>query len=110
MAATIRVFVAVGLPQRQRVKELQLPVATTAREAVELSQLSQEFPEIDFAACRLANYGEAISDDYLLEEGDRIEVCRPLLADPRDARRKLAQQGLTMGLTKPDEGKVKRRS
>ncbi len=103
MAELVKVLVATGLPQRQCVKELQLPVKSTAREAVEHSQLALEFPEIDFAVCRLANYGETISDDYVLADGDRIEICRPLLADPRETRRKLAQQGLTMGPTEPTE-------
>ncbi len=97
MPELITVSVAAGLPERQQVIELQLPEGSTAVEALTISGIAEAFPQIDLAACRLAVYGRLVAEDYRLQPGDRIELCRPLRADPREARRRLAQAGQSMG-------------
>ena len=97
MAEPIDVSVAAGLPTRQREIALTVPEGTGAREAVELSAIAELFPEIPVATCRLAVFGELVAEDHRLRPGDRVDVCRPLKADPRDARRELALQGRSMG-------------
>lgn len=97
MADKIGVSVAAGLPERQREVSLRVPQGTRARDAVRLSAIGESFPEIAVANCRLAVFGELVDDDYCLRDGDRVEICRPLKADPRDARRALALQGRSMG-------------
>ncbi|MDJ0929191.1 MAG: RnfH family protein [Gammaproteobacteria bacterium] len=92
----IRIEVACALPGRQRLIALNVSAGTNAREALALSQLQAEFPELDFERLPLAVYGELVADDYLLQPGDRVEVCRPLARDPREVRRELAERGLTM--------------
>lgn len=102
MADTIDVSVAAGLPRRQREISLGVPTGTTAREAVDLSGIAEQFPEIPVATCRLAVFGELVDESYAVLPGDRVEICRPLKIDPRDARRELALQGRSMGTHTPD--------
>ena len=102
MVESIEVSVAAGLPTRQREIALTVPRGTTARGAIDLSPIAELFPEISVAACPLAVFGSLVPDDYRLQAGDRVEVCRPLLADPRDARRELALRGRSMGSGQAD--------
>ena len=94
---SIPIEVACALPGRQRLLALHVASGTNAREALRLSGLQADFPELDFAALPLAVYGELVADDYPVQPGDRVEVCRPLARDPREVRRELAARGLTMG-------------
>jgi putative ubiquitin-RnfH superfamily antitoxin RatB of RatAB toxin-antitoxin module len=95
--APLRVEVVCALPDRQRIVTLSLPPGTTARDAVLQSQLGSEFPELNIAVAPLAVYGVRVADDYVLGDGDRIDILRPLRRDPREARRELAARGATMG-------------
>ena len=83
----IRVEVAYALPQRQTVRELALPQGSTADEAVRSSGLLEEFPEIDRSRVRVAIYGKAVPGETRLRDGDRVEILRGLLADPKEVRR-----------------------
>ena len=89
-SAVIHVEVACALPERQAVKALAVPVGCTAREAVERSGIAAEFPALDIASLALGIYSQLVSDDYVLAEGDRVELYRPLLLDPKEARRQRA--------------------
>jgi len=95
--AAITIEVACALPERQQIIELQVPVGTRVRSAVELANIQREFPELDIATSALGIFGTVVTDDYTLGEGDRIEIYRPLVNEPRDARRALAARGATMG-------------
>jgi putative ubiquitin-RnfH superfamily antitoxin RatB of RatAB toxin-antitoxin module len=68
-----------------------------AREAILDSVLPAEFPDVDFATCGLGIWGKPVTDDVMVGEGDRIEAYRPLLHDPREFRRSLAEQGQFIG-------------
>ena len=92
----ITVEVVCATPARQELVALQLPPGTTARQALERAEFDALFPELDLARAPLAVYGTAVSDDYRLSAGDRVEVLRPLRREPRDARRELAARGETM--------------
>lgn len=94
--ADIMVEVACGWSARQRVVSLTMPVGATAREAVLAADLAAEFPDLDSAAAPLAVYGAQVADSYQLQSGDRVDILRPLLRDPRDARRELAARGETI--------------
>ncbi|QFT86557.1 Persistence and stress-resistance antitoxin PasI [Halomonas sp. THAF12] len=87
----LRVEVAFALPQRQRIVELTVPEGTTAREAVARAGLEALFPEVSaetFREADLGIFGKALRDPEarVLEEGDRVEVYRPLELDPKAAR------------------------
>ncbi len=67
-------------------RELELPEGATVAVALRESGLSGEFPAID-AGTSLGIYGKVVSDDTMLQSGDRVEIYRPLNAEPKAARR-----------------------
>jgi uncharacterized protein len=69
----------------------------TALAAVEASGLLAELPDVDGAALVLGRFGARVAHDAPLKAGDRVEICRPLRADPRAARRALAARGYVIG-------------
>lgn len=93
----LRVEVAYARPDRQALLKLRVPSGTTIREAVRLSGIRGEFPEIDLAVSKFGIFGYKAPGDTLVKDGDRVEIYRPLKADPREVRRRLAAQGKTMG-------------
>lgn len=98
----IEVEVAYARPERQLILKLEVPEGTTAIEAVRLSGIEEEFPEIEPEENRLGVFGKLCKADRILNPGDRVEVYRPLLADPRAARRELAAEGKSMGKGRGD--------
>jgi putative ubiquitin-RnfH superfamily antitoxin RatB of RatAB toxin-antitoxin module len=97
MAELIGVQVAYAQPDVQVVKALSVPVGTRARAALKLSGIGIRFPEIDLERCALGIHGREISGERELQAGDRLEVYRPLLKDPRTARREAVAQGTVLG-------------
>ena len=95
--------VACSSPERQLLVPLQLPRGSTARDAIRQSGLASVFPELDLAVAPLAVFGVQVADDYELQDGDRVDVLRPLQRDPRDARRELAARGQTMASRPPGD-------
>lgn len=87
----IRVAVAVALPERQEVIEVEVPEGTTLAQAIARSGLAQRFPAIDFAAARVGIWSRPCPPGTVLREGDRVEVYRGLRVDPKDMRRKRAR-------------------
>lgn len=89
MAERIRIEVAYAEPARQWLLELHVPAGTTAREAVLGSGLAQERPELDLSSCPLGIFGKVLDEpqQYVLTAGERVEVYRPLLIDPRAGRK-----------------------
>jgi putative ubiquitin-RnfH superfamily antitoxin RatB of RatAB toxin-antitoxin module len=96
MAETLHVEVVYALPQRQELVKLTLPVGSTLQQAVEVSGLPQRYPEIDLAKLKLGVYGKLSKPDALLRERDRVEIYRPLIADPKEVRKKRAEEGKAM--------------
>ena len=89
--AEISVEVCYAKPDVQAVVALTLPMGTTAKQAALLSGLARRFPELD-GSQPLGINGKRVTDDHPLEEGDRVDILRPLVADPKDARRKRAEK------------------
>ena len=85
--------VAYGTADAQVLYRLNLADGCTAREAVRLSPLAADFPDADLNA-PLGIFGRQVKDDTVLQNGDRVELYRPLKADPKEARRRrVAQKG-----------------
>lgn len=72
-------------PEEQSVVALRVPAGTTAAEAVTRSRLKERFPEVE--RLPLGIFGKRVERDTPLSDGDRIEIYRPLTADPKQARR-----------------------
>src|SRR5690606_9370170 len=87
------VEVVYALPDEQRIVALEWTEGLTAGEAVRRSRLVDAFPGIGSRRLVLGLFGESIDEDRLLAAGDRVEICRPLLRDPRDLRREMLAQG-----------------
>jgi hypothetical protein len=83
----IRVAVVYALLESQRVFAVDLLEGGSVRDAIEASGLMNENPEIDLAHAAVGIFGERVSLDTRVEGGDRIEIYRPLKADPKIARR-----------------------
>jgi len=60
-------------------------------EAILLSRIAEEFPEIDTATARLGIFGRPVTPDTVLGDSDRVEIYRPLAIDPKEARRRRAK-------------------
>lgn len=109
-AAAASVEVVYALPQAQRVVTLAHEPGMTARDAVERSGLRGEFPEIDAHPLVLGVFGTRVALEHVLEPGDRVEICRPLKADPRDLRRLMLASGKVMGGAAGDARPPQRKS
>lgn len=89
----ISVEVAYARRERQKIITLEVREGTTAAEAVQQSGISADFPEIDLAGNSLGVFSKPCKNDLVLREGDRVEIYRPLIADPKEVRRKRAAEG-----------------
>ena len=92
MAETIAIEVVYALAHHQEVVCLKLPSGSTVQQALEASGLLQKFPEIDLAKNKPGIFGKLCKADTPLRENDRIEIYRPLLADPKEARKQRAKK------------------
>jgi putative ubiquitin-RnfH superfamily antitoxin RatB of RatAB toxin-antitoxin module len=89
MADPIRVSVVLALRHEQPAVELEVERGTTAAEAVRLARTRREWPSWP-EAYRLGIFGQLVPDDRSLRDGDRVEVLRPLVNDPKEIRRRRA--------------------
>ena len=99
MIDQITVEVAYALPDKQKIIELQVGQGTTAYEAVMASGIASHFPGIDLENARMGVFGQALGSkglkpprEYQLQPRDRIEIYRPLTADPKEVRRRRAEK------------------
>ncbi len=86
----ISVEVAYATSTEQRCVGLQVVVPCTVEQAIYLSELLAHFTEIDLASNAVGIFGRRVTLDALLQDGDRVEIYRPLLLDPKQARRRRA--------------------
>ncbi len=83
----IRTEVAYAKPERQAVLVVDLPIGSTVEQAIHASGLLQQFPEIDLTQQKVGIFGQVCKLDHPLQDGDRVEIYRPLTQDPMTARR-----------------------
>jgi putative ubiquitin-RnfH superfamily antitoxin RatB of RatAB toxin-antitoxin module len=106
MNAKTLIEIAYATPEKQLILELEVEPGSLARETVKSCGIEQHFSEIDTDSCDIGVFGKAVADDYALHDGDRIEIYRPLIADPKEIRRQRAARGLQMkkggGAINPD--------
>ena len=89
--APIRVEVVYARPDGQCLVEVDLATGARVREAVEASGLLARHPEIDLRKNRVGVFGKLVTLDTVVNDHDRVEIYRPLSADPKDVRRRRAQ-------------------
>lgn len=93
MAELIDVQVVYAWPERLDLVSVSLPAGSTLQSAVEASGLLQKYPEIDLACARCGIYSQLSKPDTVLRDRDRVEIYRPLIADPKEVRRRRATAG-----------------
>jgi hypothetical protein len=96
MSEQIHVEVVYALQDRQKAVSVQLSQGACVREAVERSGLLAEFPEIDLATNKFGIWNKLAKADAVLRDKDRVEIYRPLIADPKEVRRQRAAEGKVM--------------
>ena len=85
----LEIEVVYAAVDRQVLRSVSVVEGATVRAAVVASGIGVEFPELDLAQCPLGIFGKVVADadSRLIQAGDRIEIYRPLLADPKEVRR-----------------------
>ncbi|MGV8934832.1 MAG: RnfH family protein [Gallionellaceae bacterium] len=92
----IKVEVLYALPQEQLLLTVEIPQGTTLGDAVQRSGMLEKHPEIDLASNKVGIFGKLSKLDTVLREKDRVEIYRPLIADPKEVRKRLAEEGKVM--------------
>jgi putative ubiquitin-RnfH superfamily antitoxin RatB of RatAB toxin-antitoxin module len=95
-AEVMQVEVAYARPERQVIIPVMLPAGATIEQAIEQSGVLGEFPEIDLSQNKVGIFGKLSKKTAELKAGDRVEIYRPLLADPKEVRRKREAEGKRM--------------
>lgn len=90
--ALLSVEVVYALPDRQVLLPLEVEPGTTVCQAIEQSGIRRVFPHIDPERGRVGIFGRLVNQHAVLRNGDRIEIYRPLIADPKDSRRRRARK------------------
>ncbi len=90
------VEVAYALEKEQTLLELEVDEGTTLKQAIELSGIIDTYPQIDLTKDKTGVFGKIAKLDTILREKDRVEIYRPLIADPKQVRKERAAQGKVM--------------
>jgi putative ubiquitin-RnfH superfamily antitoxin RatB of RatAB toxin-antitoxin module len=96
MNEKIDIEVVYALPDKQTLLKQQVAAGTTVLEAIQASGILEKYPQIDIATSKVGIFGKLVKNDTVLREKDRIEIYRPLIADPKEVRRKRAEEGKVM--------------
>ncbi len=90
MAAELTIEVVAGDAGRQTLRRLVVPEGTTVSDAIKRAGLDAVLPDLEIDPARLGIFGQRVEPDQPLKDGDRVEIYRPLKADPKEVRRQLA--------------------
>jgi putative ubiquitin-RnfH superfamily antitoxin RatB of RatAB toxin-antitoxin module len=92
----IPVEVAYGRADEQVILDIKVPIGTTVEQAIHLSGILDNFPEINLEENKVGVFGKLVGLQDALRPRDRVEIYRPLIADPKEIRRRRAAQGKPM--------------
>ncbi len=96
MSDMVNIEVVYALPDEQILLKSCVPRGTTVSAAIQSSGVLDKHPEIDLDKNKLGIFGKLTKADTVLRDKDRIEIYRPLIADPKEIRRKRAEEGKAM--------------
>ncbi|GGI68167.1 RnfH family protein [Shewanella gelidii] len=94
---TFAVNVVYALPEQQKVISVTVEPGTSCIEAVRQSHIVDFYPEIDLETVKLGIYSRLVKHHEVLQPGQRVEIYRPLIADPKDVRRRRAEKAKLEG-------------
>lgn len=92
----MKIEVAYALENKQTLLALEVDKGTTLKQAIELSGIMASYPQIDLSKDKTGIFGKIAKLDTILRPKDRVEVYRPLIADPKQVRKERAAQGKKM--------------
>ena len=101
------VEVAYALADKQSLISIEVENGSTLKEAIEASGILETFEQIDLTKDRVGIFAKFASLDTILRDKDRVEIYRPLIADPKKARKDRAAEGKAMQSDKKNQSKVK---
>jgi putative ubiquitin-RnfH superfamily antitoxin RatB of RatAB toxin-antitoxin module len=90
--STISVEVVYGLPEKQALLKVEVPKGCTAGQAIERSGIREVFPDMEVNPDSIGVFGKKVPPEQPLLNGDRVEIYRPLIADPKESRRQRAKK------------------
>jgi putative ubiquitin-RnfH superfamily antitoxin RatB of RatAB toxin-antitoxin module len=95
---SINVEVAYALPDKQIIREVNIDAGTTIGAAIVQSGIMMDFPALDIELenAKVGIFGKVATMTTVLADGDRVEIYRPLIADPKEVRRQRAAEGKKM--------------
>lgn len=97
MVEFINVEVSYALPDRQELVKLRIAEGTTVRDAIEASGIAAKYPDIELEGRnKVGVFAKLTRLDTVLRDRDRVEIYRPLIADPKAVRKKRAEEGKVM--------------
>ena len=88
----LEIEVAYALPHQQFLRRLKVRSGSTVRQAIVQSGVLSKFPEIDLESVKIGIFSRPVDVDFLLNCGDRVEIYRPLILSPTEARRLRAER------------------
>jgi len=96
--SSINIEVAYATPQKQVIRAVNVDTGTTIGAAIVQSGIMMDFPELDneLENAKVGIFGKMATMTTKLDDGDRVEIYRPLIADPKEVRRKRAAEGKKM--------------
>jgi uncharacterized protein len=97
MSEQITVEVAYALPERQSLLTVSVSRHSTVQQVIEQSGILQQYADIDLAVQKVGIWSRPVKLDDMIKSGDRIEIYRPLIADPKDLRRRRAEKAKEEG-------------
>lgn len=93
---TFTIEVVYPLPHEQLLMKAQVPNGSSIRDGIQASGILTHYPELDLDTLEAGIFGKLAKLDTLLRERDRIEIYRPLIADPKAVRKQRAAEGKVM--------------
>lgn len=97
----MKIGIAYALPQRQVWFDVEMPDGATIQEAIQRSGILKQFPEIDLEQQKVGVFGKVGKLDAVLNDGDRVEIYRPIICDPKTVPRKAKSADAASG-SEPD--------
>jgi len=89
----MKVGIAYALPKRQVWITVEVHEGATIQEAIDRSGILEQFPDIDLSQQKVGIFGKVAALDAKLEEGDRVEIYRTLIADPKAVKSRQKAEG-----------------
>jgi len=93
----LHIEVAYGLASKQSLVAITVKEGTTVEEAIKASKLLTEYPDIDLSKNKVGIWSRVVRLTDVVKDGDRIEIYRPLIADPKEIRKRRAEKAKQEG-------------